>query len=55
MTNENQTPTVEGTEVTNPETEDETSFDLPIDETAPKAKPRVFMAPGESACVSCEG
>lgn len=30
-------------------------FDLPIDESAPKAKPRVHMAPGESACLSCEG
>ena len=46
MTNENQ---VEEVKVL------EDSFDLPIDESAPKAKPRVHMAPGESACISCEG
>jgi hypothetical protein len=30
-------------------------FDLPIDESASKASPRVHVAPGDSACVSCEG
>lgn len=29
-------------------------FDLPTDESAPKAKPRIHNA-GESTCVSCEG
>lgn len=33
----------------------EESFDLPIDTTAAKAKPRIHMAPGDSACISCEG
>lgn len=30
-------------------------FDLPVDETTAKAKPRIHIAPGESACISCEG
>jgi len=30
-------------------------FDLPIDESAPKASVRVHMGPGDSACISCEG
>lgn len=30
-------------------------FDLPVDESAAKAKPRIHIAPGDSACISCEG
>jgi hypothetical protein len=40
------------TEKTNVELE---GFDLEIDESAPKAAPRVHVAPGDSACISCEG
>lgn len=31
-------------------------FDLPVDESAPKAKPRVHRSAGDdSVCISCEG
>ena len=33
----------------------DTSFDLPVVESAAKARPRIHVAPGESACISCEG
>ena len=45
MTNENQEEQVKS----------EDNFDLPVDESATKASPRVHVAPGDSACVSCEG
>lgn len=48
MTNENQV--VEETKV-----DELADFDLPIDESGPKVAPRVHMAPGDSACISCEG
>lgn len=48
MINENQVKEVNKAEL-------DDSFDLPIDESAPKAAPRVHLAPGESACISCEG
>lgn len=31
------------------------NFDLEIDESAPKATPRIHVAPGDSSCTSCEG
>lgn len=47
MTNESQSEVKEVIEIE--------AFDLPIDDSAPRATPRVHVAPGDSACTSCEG
>lgn len=52
MTNETEQPEVQKEEVSN---DDIPSFDLPVVESASPATPRIHQAPGESACVSCEG
>lgn len=49
MTNETQNETVKESKLV------EVDFELPVVESAASAKPRIHMAPGESACTSCEG